>query len=263
MSKILLVDDEPKVLRALYAALELDHEVHLSGSVTEAQKAILGSGPFDAVISDEIMPGTKGHELLNWCRANSPTSKRMMLTGLPITEEFKNEIEDIDSVSIFKKPWKIADIERALQLTMTASNSKGFTGVKEDIADARETIVLFNTDARELRYFVKLEQTNLFNIVTCSSLAELIEQSRSHSNAKQLVINLNDSTKRVVTLVPEIKKKYTRAEILIIAPPKIIRELNSERFKPVPFEMLVKPFSLSRLLASLAVVNDQGAEAPT
>ncbi len=256
MSKILLVDDEPKVLRALCAALELDHEVHVSESVTKAQKAILESGPFDAVISDEIMPGTKGHELLNWCRVNSPTSKRMMLTGLPITEEFKDEIEDIDSVSVFKKPWRIADIERALQLTMTASNSEDFTGVKEDIIGARETIVLFNTDERDLRHFVKLEQTNLFNIVTCSSPAELFEHSSRHSNAKQLVINLNDATKRVVALVPKIKKKYARAEILIIAPPNIVRELNSERLKPAPFKMLVKPFSLSRLLASLAVTNE-------
>jgi len=60
--KVLLVDDDPALLRSLAAALELDFEV-VSCNSAERALSLLKSGEFHAVCSEYAMPGMNGIEL--------------------------------------------------------------------------------------------------------------------------------------------------------------------------------------------------------
>ncbi len=83
MSKgtILLVDDDPAILRGLKRILE--REGYAVEAVTAADKALslLGRQLFDLVITDLMMPGMDGLTLLAEIKKRSPHTPVVMLTG--------------------------------------------------------------------------------------------------------------------------------------------------------------------------------------
>jgi signal transduction histidine kinase/CheY-like chemotaxis protein len=90
--RILLVDDEPLVVRMLSAALGRSWDVTTAASAGEALE-LLGRQAFDAVVCDLMMPGMSGIELSEEVsRLRPPLRERMLfLTGGavgPAAEEF-------------------------------------------------------------------------------------------------------------------------------------------------------------------------------
>lgn len=82
MTRLLFVDDDHRLLRALQQSLsrQKDWELRFASSATEALE-VLGSWPCDAVVSDMRMPGVDGSELLKRVRALQPSSLRIVLSG--------------------------------------------------------------------------------------------------------------------------------------------------------------------------------------
>jgi len=66
--KILLVDDEPKVLAAIKRQLRKKFRFETALSGEEALKVIDEKGPFAVVVSDYKMPGMNGIDLRWWSR---------------------------------------------------------------------------------------------------------------------------------------------------------------------------------------------------
>ena len=70
MANILLVDDEPQILRAYRRVLERGgHSVVLAGD-GESAMARIGAEPFDAIVTDVSMPRMNGIEFLRAVREN-------------------------------------------------------------------------------------------------------------------------------------------------------------------------------------------------
>lgn len=80
-TKILCVDDEPRVLEGLELQLGWDYEVHLAESGETGLKALDAHGPFSVVISDMRMPSMNGATFLGHVRECDPDASRMLLTG--------------------------------------------------------------------------------------------------------------------------------------------------------------------------------------
>lgn len=82
MTRLLFVDDDHRLLRALQQSLrrQLDWELRFASSATEALE-ILESWPCDAVISDMRMPSVDGSQLLKRVRALQPAALRIVLSG--------------------------------------------------------------------------------------------------------------------------------------------------------------------------------------
>ena len=72
-------------------------ETALSG--VEALKIIKTSGPYAVVVSDFLMPGMNGIELLSMVRDTSPETVRMMLTG---SSDIKTAIKAVNDGSVFQ-----------------------------------------------------------------------------------------------------------------------------------------------------------------
>lgn len=79
--KVLLVDDEPKVLASLRRSLGHRFSLFCAGSGAEALALVESHGPFAAVVSDMRMPGMSGLELLREMRRQVPETVRLMLSG--------------------------------------------------------------------------------------------------------------------------------------------------------------------------------------
>jgi diguanylate cyclase (GGDEF)-like protein len=82
MARILLVDDE-KIARTLYGdyLTAVGHAVTVVGSLQEARDA-LAVERFDAVVTDIILPGGDGMEVLRYVRERHPGVEVVVITGL-------------------------------------------------------------------------------------------------------------------------------------------------------------------------------------
>lgn len=116
---LLLVDDDPNVLAAMTAILEMSgHRIRAAGSGALAaqifnETARKGTA-FDAVITDLGMPDMDGKELAEMIKSLSPTTPVLMLTGwgkqMSLSQE---EVPQVDM--IMAKPPKRAELEAALR----------------------------------------------------------------------------------------------------------------------------------------------------
>jgi len=90
-AKILVVDDELPVCRSVGGALKDTYTVETALSGEEAIRKGHDT-EFDVVITDLMMPGLSGMELLKELRANKPDTRVIMITGYP---SVKSAVESI------------------------------------------------------------------------------------------------------------------------------------------------------------------------
>ncbi len=112
---VLLVDDEANILNALERLL-LDSDLRIlrAGNGDEALE-ILRKEPVAVVVSDNLMPGMRGVELLSRVRDSSPDSVRILLTGYA---DLPTAIEAINRGEVFRfhvKPWVDEEIVRTIE----------------------------------------------------------------------------------------------------------------------------------------------------
>lgn len=102
--RVLCVDDEPSVLRALNWLLRSRFEV---SSTTDAQEglSLLRQSEFDVVISDQRMPGMTGTEFLQRARIESPNTMRLLLTGYSDYADILGSVNDCEVFRFINKPW--------------------------------------------------------------------------------------------------------------------------------------------------------------
>lgn len=111
---ILVVDDEPDMLRSLQGLLRLEFDVHVATSGAESMK-ILREHPVQVVMTDQQMPQMTGVEFLSQAKSFDPEIVRVMFSGFAETAAL---VDAINQGSVFRyvaKPWdptKLAAILR-------------------------------------------------------------------------------------------------------------------------------------------------------
>jgi response regulator RpfG family c-di-GMP phosphodiesterase len=110
---ILLVDDEPNVLKALS---RLFKEYHLStaGSSEEAL-GIAEKLQFDLVITDYKMPGINGVDFLILFKRMQPDAIRIVLSGFADLEGVQHAINDAEVFRFINKPWSNMEITHVVK----------------------------------------------------------------------------------------------------------------------------------------------------
>lgn len=98
-TKVLLVDDEVRILEALERQLALDFEVFTAQSGFDALRMLRDTGPVDVIISDMRMPRMTGAVFFNRARELWPEVSRILLTGYADTAD---AAEAINRGSIFR-----------------------------------------------------------------------------------------------------------------------------------------------------------------
>jgi CheY-like chemotaxis protein len=82
-TRILFVDDDPQILRALRNVLRRDAGRWDLVFVEGGQAALdeLANGFFDVVVSDMHMPEVDGTRVMEYVRESSPSTMRLIVTG--------------------------------------------------------------------------------------------------------------------------------------------------------------------------------------
>ncbi|NVK28162.1 MAG: response regulator transcription factor [Flavobacteriia bacterium] len=104
-AKILLVDDEPILLKAVEFKLQKEGlEVITATSGEEAIEKLQGTQSYDLIISDVMMPGLSGIELLKIVKEKDESMKVLLLTGLK-TEDTVVDAFDLGADDFMTKPF--------------------------------------------------------------------------------------------------------------------------------------------------------------
>ena len=139
IEKILLVDDSKEILESLSEYLRTEGYEVDTASNGLAGISMIEKTFYDIVLTDMMMPGADGMEVLKYIKANSPDSICIVLTGYGT---IKNAVEAIKSGAFdyLPKPVKLDEIQIALQRAIEHRNLK------------RENINLRNQLKRKYRF---------------------------------------------------------------------------------------------------------------
>ena len=141
--KILLVDDDVMILSGLKRQLRNHFNIETALSGKEALKIIKSSSPYAVVVSDFMMPGMNGVELLSMVRDTSPETIRMMLTG---SSDMKTAMKAVNDGNIFQfhlKPCSVDILRQAIKTCLekyrkTTRSHLQVNKIKESLADAED-----------------------------------------------------------------------------------------------------------------------------
>jgi response regulator RpfG family c-di-GMP phosphodiesterase len=102
--RILLVDDEERILRSLGMLLRMHYQVFATSDAHEAL-AILKREKIHVLISDQRMPVMTGTELLRQAREIAPTTIRILLTGYADADSAMDAVNESEIFRYINKPW--------------------------------------------------------------------------------------------------------------------------------------------------------------
>jgi len=112
---LLLLDDEPNIIRALSRTLRRDGYRILSTTNVDEAFELLAGNEVQVIISDQRMPDMSGTEFFSQVKAIYPNTVRIVLSGYT---DLKSVTEAINEGAIYKfltKPWDDAQIREHVQ----------------------------------------------------------------------------------------------------------------------------------------------------
>lgn len=121
---VLFVDDEEMTLRSLAHLFRNDYEVWTAISAEVAIEKLAKSTPEKpvcAIVSDQRMPGMKGHEFFAAIRQKYPLALRMMMTGYADINAVIDSINDGRVFNYIRKPWDQEDFDKKLSNAVAMS----------------------------------------------------------------------------------------------------------------------------------------------
>ena len=101
---VLLVDDDPNILRALIRSFRNEPFQMFTAHSAEEAIDILKRTRVDVVVSDESMPGISGTEMLVWVAKHFPEIPRVIITGNPTFPGIQNAVNNAGVYKYLTKP---------------------------------------------------------------------------------------------------------------------------------------------------------------
>src|SRR5215831_4464991 len=148
-AKILLVDDEPGMLRYIKTLLEVeDHQVATASTGEEALAIVEKGMSPDLVLLDLLMPGIDGLETLESLRKLRPGMKVVMLSCVQDTKKVVQAIR-LGAADYITKPFQKAELDNVIDQCL-GTNQQNYSGEVEELGE--ETFfVAASPNMRKLR----------------------------------------------------------------------------------------------------------------
>ena len=130
--RVLVVDDEPQLRRALERALKLEgYEVELAGDGEQALGSV-ASTPLDAIVLDVLMPKRDGLEVCRELRARGDRTPILMLTARDAVQDRVDGL-DAGADDYVVKPFALEELLARLRALLRRTN--GDAGERLSYAD--------------------------------------------------------------------------------------------------------------------------------
>ena len=127
-ASILVVDDELNIQAIIRKVLSIKgHTVTCASNVDDAL-TLLENGTFNLLITDHLMPGKTGLELVIEAQRRHPDVLKILLTGVGNRDLYREAINKGDIFSVIEKPFKseqlVEAVQRAIDLYFRAVEEK-------------------------------------------------------------------------------------------------------------------------------------------
>jgi two-component system, NtrC family, response regulator AtoC len=133
-SKILLVDDEPGMLRYIRTLLEVDdYKVETASTGEEALERVQKGLQPDLVLLDLLMPGIDGLQTLEQLRQLQPGVKVVMLSCVSDTRKVVQAIR-LGAHDYLTKPFQKAELDAVIDQCL-GTNQQNYAGDVEELSD--------------------------------------------------------------------------------------------------------------------------------
>ena len=121
--RILIVDDQPEVLRVYARALEVDGCEAVTAPSAAAAMDLINDSPPDAILIDLKMPYVNGLGFLYRLRATHPHIPVAIVTGLPsLDAQTTQEIQELGAELAFK-PMTIGEVQTVARRLLARSGA--------------------------------------------------------------------------------------------------------------------------------------------
>ena len=189
-NRILLVDDEPNVLSALRRVFHYEnYDVVCCQDPAQALER-LKQEAFQIIISDYMMPGLNGGDLLKQARTIQPDMIRIMLTGHADVNAVVGAMKAGAVYKFILKPWNDDDLRVtiALALEQHALQRKNRALLSENQAKTREIeqLAKFGVSNRS-QLAVMLNKRGLLNMQQVQELMRMRQHQRKEPVVKLIV----------------------------------------------------------------------------
>ncbi len=123
-ARVLVVDDDPGVGKALGIMLEDEHEVTCLTTAQEALRLLLRDSGYDIVFCDLMMPEVSGVDLYEALKLNRPgeEKKLVFMTGGAFTPEAKRFLSQVENLRI-EKPFNLRELRRLVRRAVLRTGS--------------------------------------------------------------------------------------------------------------------------------------------
>jgi len=111
---ILVVDDEPDVVKSVQDLLRLDHRV-LGATRAEEGIKLMEQEDVHVVMSDQRMPGMTGVQFLNHVRQERPDAVRLLFTGYADIKAVVDAINEGNVYRYITKPWDPDELQTIIR----------------------------------------------------------------------------------------------------------------------------------------------------
>ncbi len=238
--RLLFVDDEPNVLRALQRVFRKEnYRITTATSAKEALQILSGES-FQLIISDHMMPGMSGAELLQQVRELYPDTIRIMLTGHADTSAVMGAIKEGAVYRFILKPAQDDDLRVSVALALE----------QYDIIQKNKGLQAQNTkQSKEIEALSRLAQTNR------SQLPTLLNQHGMLTNRQtQELYRLQQQKKQSMLKLLLQREWVPEKDILALLRKELmIEEISLHEFQvdPRATELIPRSFCQQQLVLPL------------
>lgn len=154
-AKVLLVDDEERILRTLGMLLKMQYQVFSTTDGHEALR-VLEREKIQLIISDQRMPVITGTQLLRQAKKISPNTMRILLTGYADVDAAMDAVNEGEIFRYINKPWGPKELRDTIAEAV---------GIAQKLAHVQEVQVALDTRTVGLTCLVLDEDVAVYEAV--------------------------------------------------------------------------------------------------
>ncbi|WP_020410211.1 ATPase, T2SS/T4P/T4SS family [Hahella ganghwensis] len=241
---LLLVDDDAAVLNALTRVFRKEnYRIYTAGNGVEGLQ-IISNTRIHLMISDYMMPGMSGAELLHKVKEQSPDTMRIMLTGHADTTAVMSAIKEGAVYRFILKPWNDDDLRVTVALALEQYDLIQKNKLLEKTAAQQQ---------KDLETFSKLAQQNRSQLALMLHKHNLLNKQQV-----QQIFKLQQSRKQpVVKLLLEKQWIQEKKLLSLLKKEMFFEEVALAEFQvdPAVLSLIPKSFCQKQLIIPLRVTG--------
>jgi len=252
---ILIVDDEPRVLRALSRLLKPHYEVYQAENGSLAMD-IIRTKIVHIIVSDQRMPEMTGIDLLAKVKLVSPDTIRILLTGYSDLFAVIGAVNNGEIFRFITKPWvnddfletirQAGDISRTLSENSTKSiaQHKDRKNIHADSDNTKKVIILAPGD--ELVHAISRylgSQVESIQVKTLSAASQILIEDE----VCMILMDINLDDKEALAFIKTAKVHKPDVLCLVVADSADIAHTMSLINEGQIFRILTRPLKLGQL----------------